>query len=225
MGSWGAFGKIPSLGDFLRADAPPGFVDAWDGWLQGSLLTARRELGQRWQPCYLSAPIWRFTIAPALAGRLPVAGILMPSVDRVGRQFPLTLMAALPQGTPEALWHFASEPVFARLEDLALETLERGLERGQLLQRLSGLPRATAPPPPRLIDRDGAILAMPAQDRSLAAEVAACLLEGRLRRPALWSTLLAEGARLMVTDGLPGDGHAAALFDMSAPAWSAGGQT
>lgn len=219
--TWGAFGKIPSLGDFLRSDAPPGFVEVWDGWLQGVMLSARRDLGMRWQECYFSAPIWRFTLSQGLAGRLPVMGILMPSVDRVGRQFPLTLMAPLPQGTPVILTHLAADAVFARLEELALQTLERDLGRAQLLQQLATLPRVSVPRRPVTVDRGGVLtlIAPPGQDPG--GGVAAALLDGRMRQPALWSTLLAEGSRLMVTEGLPRDVTANGLYDLGAPVWSA----
>jgi len=220
--TWGAFGKIPSLGDFLRADAPAGFVEVWDGWLQGAMLSARRDLGMRWQECYFSAPIWRFTLSQGLAGRLPVLGILMPSVDRVGRQFPLTLMAALPQGAPVILTHLAADAVFARLEELALQTLERDLGRAQLLQQLAALPRVAVPRRPVAADRGGVMTLIAPPGRDPGGDMAATLLDGRMRQPALWSTLLAEGSRMMVTEGLPRDAQATGLVDLSAPLWSAG---
>jgi type VI secretion system protein ImpM len=32
--AFGAFGKMPSLGDFFRFGLPADFVSAWDDWLQ-----------------------------------------------------------------------------------------------------------------------------------------------------------------------------------------------
>ena len=88
MSGYGAFGKIPGMGDFFRFDAPPGFVQAWDGWLQEGMLSAKEALGEGWLAAYMSAPIWRFTLAPGLAGEAAVMGILMCSVDRVVHSFP-----------------------------------------------------------------------------------------------------------------------------------------
>ena len=48
----------------------------------------------------MMAPIWRFALAPGVAGPLPMLGVMMPSVDRVGRQFPLTLAAPMAEASP-----------------------------------------------------------------------------------------------------------------------------
>jgi type VI secretion system ImpM family protein len=98
-GEFAAFGKIPALGDFFRLNPPPGFVPVWDSWLQAGLLAAHAQLGDRWDACYMSAPIWRFSLAAGLAGPAPLLGVMMPSVDRVGRQFPLTLVVPVPTTT------------------------------------------------------------------------------------------------------------------------------
>lgn len=84
MMGFGAFGKIPSIGDFFRLDPPAGFVRVWDEWLQGLLLTGQGAHGPYWDGYYMTAPIWRFTLSPGLAGPEKVMGVLMPSVDRVG---------------------------------------------------------------------------------------------------------------------------------------------
>lgn len=123
VAGFGAYGKTPSLGDFFRVNVPKGFVDPWDRWLQTVLAANRKALGAQWDDCYLMAPIWRFTLPAGLAGPAAVMGVLMPSVDRVGRQFPLTLVAALSDQTlaPE---HGALFELFLDLEDIALDTLD-----------------------------------------------------------------------------------------------------
>jgi type VI secretion system protein ImpM len=45
---------------------------------------------------YLSGPVWRFILSGGLCDEQPWCGLLMPSVDRVGRYFPLTIAAPLP---------------------------------------------------------------------------------------------------------------------------------
>jgi type VI secretion system protein ImpM len=91
----GWFGKVPSLGDFASRRLPAGFVQPWDGWLQRGLLAARAELGERrWLDTYLVAPVLRFWLAPGVVGVPGWAGLMMPSVDRVGRHFPLTIAHA-----------------------------------------------------------------------------------------------------------------------------------
>lgn len=150
MAGFGAFGKMPALGDFFRIGLAPGFTDPWDAWLQSGLLALGSALGPDWQALYLSAPIWRFTLSAGVAGPQAAQGVLMPSVDRVGRQFPLTLAQLLP-GTPEARQtHDAASGSFETLEDIALDTLD-GMGRDVLAQRLASLalPSAVTGPPSR----------------------------------------------------------------------------
>lgn len=218
-GTFGAFGKLPSLGDFLRANTPPGFVEPWDAWVQRAMVTARNTLGPRWQDCYFNAPIWRFTLAHGLAGRLPVLGILMASVDRVGRHFPLTLMAPLPQGASSVQAHLIADATFVRLENLALEALETCQERALVLQRLSGVPGASLQTPATFSTADRTFTLVGAAE-SVAAALAAGMIESQFRQPCIWSTLLTEGTRVMVTEGLPGAHQAVGLFDLCAPVWT-----
>lgn len=89
----GLFGKLPARGDFVRLGLPGAFVAAWDGWLQDSLAASQALLGAAWLPAWLEAPVWRFALAPGLCGGQAALGLLLPSVDRVGRYFPLTLAA------------------------------------------------------------------------------------------------------------------------------------
>ena len=94
----GLFGKLPARGDFVRAGLPGSFIEPWDAWLQRALDAARRTMGERWLPAWLDAPVWRFSLAPWVCGQGAVLGLMVPSVDRVGRYFPLTLAAVYSEG-------------------------------------------------------------------------------------------------------------------------------
>ncbi len=120
----GFYGKLPSHGDFLRRRVSDGFVDAWDGWLRECLAASRSELGARWLDVYLTSPAWRFVCAGGACGPAPVVGLLVPSVDRVGRYFPLTLVAELPEPASLVSAAAASARFFDRAERLVIETLE-----------------------------------------------------------------------------------------------------
>lgn len=95
----GWYGKLPALGDFARRRLPDGFVNDWDAWLQQCLQASHAALEQTWLTHYLSAPVWCFLLLPGVMGDSAWAGILLPSVDRVGRYFPLTVCAQLPHST------------------------------------------------------------------------------------------------------------------------------
>jgi type VI secretion system protein ImpM len=119
----GFFGKVTSHGDFVARRLPASFQLPWDEWLQGGLRESRLALGPAWLPTYLSSPIWRFALAPGVCGGQGWAGLLMPSVDRVGRHFPLTLAAPLlGQATPLD-YAVHSQAWYDCLEDLALSSL------------------------------------------------------------------------------------------------------
>lgn len=202
MAGFGAFGKMPSLGDFFRLSLPAGFEAPWDRWVQDGLLAARASLGDRWQACYFSAPIWRFTLAPGLAG--PAAqGVLMPSVDRVGRQFPLTLVGSLDpaQAGDVAAAHVAADGIFAALEDAALDALDDGMTREALADRL----QAISPMTPAAVQGD------------LAARIA--VQPGGGGASSIWTAILDGETRLVVQNGLPPPARMADFYDSDAALW------
>jgi type VI secretion system protein ImpM len=121
----GFYGKLPSHGDFLRRRVSDAFVGVWDGWLQECLAASRSSLGDRWLDVYLTSPVWRFACASGICGPAPVIGVMVPSVDRVGRYFPLTLVAELPPETPQLLTAvIRAQRFFDAAESLVIETLE-----------------------------------------------------------------------------------------------------
>ena len=101
-GATGFYGKLPCLGDFVTRRLPRELIAPWDQWLQESLTSSRTQLGNDWLDRYLTSPLWRFVLSPGVAGQVGWTGVLMPSVDRVGRYFPLTLSCPLPAGTNPA---------------------------------------------------------------------------------------------------------------------------
>ena len=91
----GWYGKIPYLGDFASRRLSQQFILEWDNWLQHSMTASRTMLGPDWLDTYLMSPIWRFVLLPGVIGESVWAGLLMPSVDKVGRHFPLTIAIPL----------------------------------------------------------------------------------------------------------------------------------
>jgi type VI secretion system protein ImpM len=95
----GLFGKLSAKRDFIAVATPRGFLEAWEPWMQSSLSASRNQLGERWQQAFLTAPVWRFWLGAAICGTT-VAGALMPSLDGLGRYYPLTLHAVADAGSP-----------------------------------------------------------------------------------------------------------------------------
>lgn len=123
----GFFGKLPTRGDFVRSGLSPALVSAWDGWLQ-SVLPARSA---PWPADDATRPCWRFALMAESCGPSDVSGVVLPSLDRVGRRFPLLL--AVEGGT-------ASDAVLDDLEQLGGEAVAGGLQPDDLASRLARLP-------------------------------------------------------------------------------------
>ena len=92
----GWYGKLPASGDFVTRRLPAAFIERWDAWLNEMLIGSRERFGAGWRDAFLSAPAWRFVLAPGVIGVQGWAGLIVPSVDSVGRYFPLTVAAQLP---------------------------------------------------------------------------------------------------------------------------------
>ena len=157
----GWYGKLPALGDFASRRLPPLFVEPWDRWLANGLASWRQS-DDTWLEAFLAAPIWRF----ALGAGVPFeqspgyAGVLMPSVDRVGRYFPLTVVR--PRGPSEAQ---APAAWLQALEGLAVAALTDDWNAERFDAELGGLDDAADagpawPPAGRTLwwcERDGQV--------------------------------------------------------------------
>jgi type VI secretion system protein ImpM len=130
----GYFGKVPQLGDFVSSSLPRTFVEPWDAFLRDMLSSSRDALGDDWLNAYLNGPIWRFLLGAGVAGPSPVIGTLMPSVDRVGRYFPLTIAALISNAQATG-----KDPWFEKAETLSLETLDDDFDPASLSARVEEL--------------------------------------------------------------------------------------
>lgn len=119
----GLYGKLPSHGDFLRRRVSDAFVTVWDEWLQQCVAASRAALGQNWLEVYLTSPVWRFACDAGVCGPRGYAGLMAPSVDRVGRYFPLTLVWEVPEGVHPLIVTRSADHWFDQVEQLLLETL------------------------------------------------------------------------------------------------------
>ncbi|MFZ6648527.1 type VI secretion system-associated protein TagF [Undibacterium sp. TJN25] len=120
----GFFGKVTSHGDFVSRRLPPAFLEVWDSWLQHSMHASKTQLGATWLETYLTSPIWRFALSNGVVDGNSWAGVLMPSVDRVGRHFPLMIAAGTSSQAPLLQWLEQGKTWYDALEDLALSSLE-----------------------------------------------------------------------------------------------------
>lgn len=136
LGAVGVYGKIPTHGDFLNLNLPNDFLEGWDHWMQQSVLASQEVLGESWLTHFLISPVWRFVLPSGCVNSQSWAGIMLPSVDKVGRYYPLTLAAAIPEQVGSFEYISNAESWFQCLESVAIMTLEKGLDADELLQAL-----------------------------------------------------------------------------------------
>lgn len=223
----GYYGKVPAKGDFVQRRLPRSFVDPWDAWLQRAMAISREQLGEGWLDGYLTSPIWRFFLKPGLCGEPAAAGVLMPSVDSVGRYYPMTIAALLPAARNPFAVAAGAEAWFDAVEEAALACLEEGFTLDSLDGRLEALvaePDGGSAPEPDLqplppTSAGGLGWSHGAQGLARAcAELYPGILDelvrARYARYSLWWTTGSDrvAPTLRVYDGLPYEGDYAAFL-------------
>lgn len=219
----GFFGKLPTKGDFVTRRLTRGFTDPWDRWLQNAIADSRRQLGDGWLDSYLISPMWRFALSPGVCGEGAWCGVLMPSVDRVGRYFPLTLAQPMDGGMNAVSLFTEASDWFSAVEDLALAALNEELDLARFDERLAALDlpmmsRAPRFKVPRSTDPHLAWeLPVPpgGQRQALGASLTDLLLRRICGAYSLWCTKDDDGAgsSLLVSQGLPTVERFAAMID------------
>lgn len=218
----GWHGKLPALGDFASRRLEPTVVARWDGWLAEGLNDLRQGDPAGWLDAYLASPSWRFLLLPGVLDGRCWAGVLMPSVDRVGRYFPLTILQALPQPPAQV------EPLLRwlhELDDVAADALQDDWDPERLDAALAQLPAPAQPVVPGLppmpplegveIPLAGAADLM----ERLALAGAAAWLQAAQGQAVWFSDAQGAGApRLLRTAGLPSGAAFRRLFTPSDPA-------
>ena len=144
--SAGLFGKLPAKRDFIGMNASRRFLEAWEPWLQAGVAMSKQMLGDAWIETYNRAPIWRYWLGADICGEAMI-GAFMPSVDGVGRSFPLAIFvgegdASLPRPNSSR-----TTPGSRRLRRFFST-------RSNPERRWSGSPRKSRPCPRRRLNRE-----------------------------------------------------------------------
>jgi type VI secretion system ImpM family protein len=113
------FGKLPAHGDFVSRGVPGAVREKLDEWLSEWLDKCRAAHGEAFAEVYETAAPWLFAGPGAMA-------VLLPSMDAVGRHYPLLVMTA-----PTA----AMQDIY----DAAVDALETGATSDELRAALAAL--------------------------------------------------------------------------------------
>ena len=125
----GFYGKMPATGDFVTRRLTGDFVRAWDRWLAQHIvpLFGREE--------WPESMALRLLAGPGAFGAS--AGILLQSTDRIGRRFPLSIVAQLAEA-PLKMAH--SDDWFDSIESAAFAAQRGELTPDELDAALATLP-------------------------------------------------------------------------------------
>jgi type VI secretion system protein ImpM len=225
----GYHGKLVAKGDFVTRRLPRGFLDPWDGWLQDVIGGSRARMGEAWLDAYLTSPIWRFVLSAGLCGEAAAAGVLMPSVDRVGRYFPLTIVALLADGVDLLAVPVAGVGWFGKAEALVRSALDDAFDFDGFDAQVAalGIPAAGESGPTATATvvqaGPGVRLAIPSADAVDQAyrRLAGQFLSASCARCSLWWTSGSEDvpAAFIACNGLPSADGFAAFLDGRWDAW------
>lgn len=135
----GYFGKIPSKGDFLTQLLPRNFTDPWDAWLREVLAHGKSVLGDNWMEYYLTAPLYHYALSSGVCGNQNWLGVMMPSVDSVGRYFPMTICKSFSSSSNPLDLIESEKKWLENAEKLLLFCLDENFSRAELDHQLSQL--------------------------------------------------------------------------------------
>lgn len=148
----GYFGKMPKSGDFVSRNVDPVLKDGFDRWLQECLSESRAQMKEAWLGAFLTAPIWRFLLVGQFGGSKSILGVMIPSVDKVGRYFPLAALIELVEFELDQQVMSTCDAVLHEFEELLLNALTEEIDLeyfdyqiGQAARKYAGKPVQPSP--------------------------------------------------------------------------------
>lgn len=158
----GFFGKLPTHGDFVSSALGLRLQGELDQWIRGGLIALETALDTEWRRLFHATSAWRFVIRSGIWAPGAVAGVLLPSQDRVGRSFPLVIVAQLQKFSGQLRDLCEDDSWFTAAEALAETSEKPDFEMRRFIEAIKrlrppfvdsrGAPQSTTPagdtPPP-----------------------------------------------------------------------------
>jgi len=218
--SIGFFGKLPAHGDFIYRCLPTNFINVWDEWLQGFVKCSQEQLDEAWLDIYLTSPIWRFAFSEGVIDQHAWVGIVLPSVDRVGRYFPFSIVARV-SSEQNPLELIAQNSWFEAIESLALNALDGQIAIDDLITEInSHVPAKTnaCSVGASLSQHAGTVITLGSEEQAAASAIAPLfhsLLKDGLSSYSVWTTQGSDLVEpcLFYSAGLPSLQNLAAMLD------------
>ncbi len=134
----GVYGKLPSHPDFVSANVSSEITVELYEWLQHVIHHSKEQLNEsEWLSSYLISPIWR-VYYPSKSNKYdPWIGIMLPSVDAIGRYFPLFFIFQVDAEKLRGAWLFQeASTLFNVMENVGIAALQQRLSLDQVMSLL-----------------------------------------------------------------------------------------
>jgi type VI secretion system ImpM family protein len=94
--SIGVFGKVPQMGDFVRAGGR--IAPSFEAWLEAGMASGEKRHRDAWPTYYAGGAthVFAFRMPATDKDGTVLVGLLRPSRDAVGRRFPLVVFGRVP---------------------------------------------------------------------------------------------------------------------------------
>ncbi|MCA8907052.1 MAG: type VI secretion system-associated protein TagF [Rhodospirillaceae bacterium] len=219
----GFYGKLPSRGDFVSRALTRRFIDPWDRWLQQVMEEADPLLWPNADSIDRAVAGCRFALMPGVCGPEGLTGLLVPSFDRVGRRFPLTVAVALPTVTALAGLPAALTAWFGALDSLVAACMSEQMDFEDFQEELADFDTPAMPAnPPHRGPGEGIAANVPA-GQPVAAGFAplldSLLLDDRASPYSLWWSHPTDhdAGRVLLAQGLPAPARVAEILTWQSP--------
>lgn len=205
------YGKLPAHGDFVTRNCAKEIILSLEKWLLPGLDACQQRWQHGWPDIYLRSPIWRFALSANTVFEFPCLGIVMASVDKSGRHFPLTLILPLDRDAVLFECFDQAQSWFEAIEARALYTLQTGKTIDELVDILAEVEAPTlylADSFPNVEALDAPVFNLQTVANSPSSQ-SGFLLELFLRQHrsnfSLWWTLGSEqhSPHFLFTEGVP----------------------
>jgi len=223
----GLYGKLPSYGDFIHRNLPGKFLNNWDEWLQTFVASSQEQMGEPWLDIYLTSPIWRFVLSAGTMDENHWAGIVLPSVDQVGRYYPFSIIIPLGNQLNPLEFMSTNGRWFAHLEELALQALDGQCSLEELLENAQHestmVPMAYQKTGQQLTNTNQHINFQFEEElpMNVYAHMLDSVLTSTLNSYSVWSTIGSENIPpcLFTTQGMPSAQQLPAMIDGNWAHW------
>lgn len=221
-GQTGLYGKLPAYGDFLTRNLGSSFINPWDEWLQNYVSVSKEQIGDGWLEIYLTSPIWRFVLSAGVVDEKMWGGLVMPSVDRVGRYFPFSIARPFPAQMSPINFMFTQQAWYQQMESFCLMALDGDMDADELLGSADDTSEVTPDlyqPTSHLGESGSFVVGLATEDELALNDSLPCLLNAALSSNlpsfSLWQTQGSEliAPSVFVCQGLPPSAGIAAMLD------------